>query len=90
MVRSKTGELIVYSPDGRRFDHQPTHVEHPGDLETQNAAHGQHINHDTHRCNWQGRGPDMSDIIHHLDLCHARHADKPHTTTNHETSETPR
>lgn len=76
MMRSKTGELVVYSPDGRRFDNQPTHIENPGDLETQNAAHGLNINHQTHRCHWQGRGPNMSDIIFHLDLCQDRHTER--------------
>ncbi len=84
MVRRKTGELVVYGPDGRRFDHElpdlrqpdPAHpdLRGPGDLETLNGDAGLHIDHRTNRCGWEGRSPNIDDIIQHLDHCQRRNA----------------
>jgi len=62
------GEIVVHRPDGKHLTYDLPHINTTAmTIETQHRDQRIDIDHATNQCLWEGRAPNTSDIICHLD-----------------------
>ncbi len=67
LQRHPDATVLVHRPDGTALVVDPTVIDPTYTIEEQHRRNGLSIDHRTHRCEWEGRGAGISDILCYLD-----------------------